>query len=60
MGAGGKGAHGKREEKAKQRKELMVALYDNVMGDAGPQRLTYEQFKKRYQESALFSKRFVR
>ena len=52
--------HSKREEKAKQRKELMVALYDNIMGDSGPQRLTYEQFKQRYQRSALFSKRFMR
>ena len=37
--------HAKREEKAKQRKELMVALYDNIMGDTGSQRLSYEQFK---------------
>ena len=52
--------HSKREDKAKQRKELMVALYDNIMNDTGDKRLTFDQFKQRYQRSALFSKRVIR
>ena len=47
---------GKRELRAKERKDLMVALYDNVMDDKTKKKLNFAQFKQRHQESALFTK----
>ena len=46
----------KRELRAKERKDLMVALYDNVMGGKTKKKLSFAQFKQRHQESALFTK----
>lgn len=49
----------KREDKALQRKDLMVALYDNVMDTKSGSKLSFEQFKRKHEKSKLFSQRLV-
>ena len=49
----------KRENMAKERKDLIVALYDNVMATSDDQKLTFDQFKGKHQASALFTKRLL-
>jgi len=49
----------KREETAKSRKELLIALYDDMMEAETGQKLTFQEFKEKRQKSALASKRLV-
>ena len=44
----------KREGKAKEHKDLMVALYDNVIDSKSGSKLTYEEFLSKHERSALF------
>ena len=49
----------KREKKAKDRKDLIVELYNNVMSKSGDQKLTFAEFKEKHEDSALFTKRLM-
>ncbi len=49
----------KREQLAKERKELMVSMYNNVMSQSSNKKLTFDEFKDKHQKTALFSKRLI-
>ena len=49
----------KREEKAQSRKDLMVALYDNVMDTKKGSVLSFDEFKRKHERSKIFSQRLV-
>ena len=49
----------KRENRARERKDLIVALYDNVMATSGEEKLTFAEFKAKHEASALFTKRIM-
>ena len=52
----------KREDRAKDRKDLMVALYDSVMAsgeDGEDGKMTFAEFKNKHERSALQSKKLL-
>ena len=49
----------RREERARERKELLVAMYDSTLKEQKNKKLSFKQFKERHQKSALFSKRLI-
>ena len=49
----------RREGRARERKELLVAMYDSTLKEQNNKKLSFKQFKERHQKSALFSKRLI-